>query len=63
MPRTKAGNEALANYVKKYGPIEGKKRYYASIVKGNPGTEKWEGGQGSGRLAKARSTYKRKHGK
>ena len=63
MPRTKAGEEALSNYIKKYGAVEGKKRYYASIVKGNPGTEKWEKGQGTGRLAKARATYKRKKGK
>ncbi len=60
MPRTKAGSKALASFKKQYGAEEGKKRYYASIVKGVPGSSKWEGKGGTGKLEKAKRTYARK---
>jgi len=61
MPQTASGKKALASFIKQYGPKEGRRRYYASIVKGAPGSSKWEGKGGTGTLAKAKRTYKRTH--
>jgi len=48
---------------KQYGAKKGEDVYYASIVKGKPGTSKLEGRGGTGKLAKAKRTYKRTHKK
>ena len=63
MPRTKSGSKALRSMKKQYGVSKGEDIYYASIVKGKPGSGQWEGKGGTGKLAKARKTYKKKHKK
>lgn len=63
MPTTKAGRKVLASMVKQYGKKKGKEVYFASIVKGKKGSNKWEGKGGTGKLAKAKRTYARKKGK
>ena len=63
MPRTKAGEKTMRAMKKQYGAKKGEDVYYASIVKGKPGTSKLEGRGGTGKLAKARRTYKRTHKK
>ena len=59
MPQTKKGKEIMSAMIKEYGPEKGKEVYYASIVKG-----KIKGAEGvgvTGKLAKARNTYKKNH--
>ncbi len=45
--------------VKQYGPKKGKQIYYASIVKGK--VKGAEGKGGTGKLDKAKKTYRKKH--
>lgn len=61
MPHTKSGKKVLRKMKEKYGSEKGEDVFYASIVKGKKGSSKWEGKDGSGKLAKAKRTYKRKH--
>ena len=63
MSRTKTGEKVMRTMKKQYGKEKGEDVYHASIVKGKPGTSKWEGKGGTGKLAKARRTYKRTHKK
>ncbi len=46
MPLTKSGMEVLKNMQKSSGAKHGKSEFYASINKGLPGSEKWEGNPG-----------------
>jgi hypothetical protein len=62
MPITKSGKKVLASMKKQYGEKKGEEVFNASIVKGKKGSEKWHG-KGSGKLAKAKRTYAKKHGK
>jgi len=62
MPRTKTGEKVIRSMRKKYGE-RAEEVYHASIVKGVPGSKKWEGKGGTGKLEKARRTYKRTHKK
>jgi hypothetical protein len=62
MPTTKTGRKVKKSMMEKYGKEKGEEVYYASIVKGKPGSSKWEGKGGTGRLAKAKRTYKKKRG-
>lgn len=59
MPQTKKGKEIMSAMIKEYGSEKGKEVYYASIVKGK--IKGVEGGGGTGKLAKAKNTYKKKH--
>lgn len=60
MPTTKKGEKIKKAMQKKYGSKKGKSVYYASIVSGKlKGVEKLSGG--SGKLAKARATYRKTH--
>lgn len=61
MPRTKVGKEVMSSMKKQYGAKKANEVFYGSIVKGNPGSSKWEGGGGTGRLAKAKASYAKKH--
>ena len=62
MPRTKAGEKTMRAMKREYGSKKkAESVYYASIVKGKPGTSKLEGKGGTGKLAKAKRTYKRTH--
>ena len=64
MPRTKTGEKVMRAMKKTYGSKKkGEEVYYASIVKGKPGTSKYEGKGGTGKLEKAKRTYKRTHKK
>lgn len=59
MPQTAKGKKILAAMKKEYGDKKGESTYYASIVAGRiKGTE---GKGGTGKLAKAKKTYKKKH--
>jgi len=59
MPLTKKGREILKKFQEQYGKEEGKKFFYASIVKGVlPSKGLHE--KGSGKLEKAKRTYQRK---
>ncbi len=61
MPITKKGTKILSAMKKEYGAEKGKAVYFASIVKGKVrGTE---GKGGTGKLAKAKKTYAKKHKK
>ena len=59
MPQTKKGKKIENAMEKEYGIEKGKRIYYASIVKGK--IKGVEGDDGTGRLAKAKKTYKRKY--
>jgi hypothetical protein len=60
MPTTAKGKKILSAMKKQYGIKKGKAIYYASIVKGKiKGAE----GKGTGRLEKAKRTYKKKNKK
>lgn len=60
MPQTAKGKKIMSAMEKEYGAKKGKEVYYASIVKGKvKGAE----GKGSGKLAKAKATYAKKHKK
>ena len=41
MPLTPEGRKVLRSYKKEYGDKKGEEVFYASINKGNPGSEKW----------------------
>ncbi len=57
MPLTKKGKKIMRSMKKQYGD-KAKNVFYGSIVKGKiTGAE----GRGSGKLAKARATYKKEH--
>lgn len=59
MPTTKKGKKILAKMKKQYGNKKAKSVYYASIVKGK--IKGAEGKGGTGKLAKAKATYAKKH--
>lgn len=59
MPQTAKGKKIEAAMVKEYGTKKGKSVYYASIVKGK--IKGAEGKGGTGKLAKAKRTYAKKH--
>ncbi|MDR3519920.1 MAG: hypothetical protein P4L63_03505 [Candidatus Pacebacteria bacterium] len=59
MPQTKKGEEIENAMEKEYGIDQGKRVYYASIVKGK--IKGAEGKGGTGRLTKAKNTYKKNH--
>ena len=61
MPQTAKGKKILTAMTKEYGSKKGKAVYYASIVKGK--VKGVEGKGGSGKLAKAKATYAKKHKK
>ena len=61
MPQTKKGKKIENAMEKEYGTEQGKRIYYASIVKGK--IKGVEGDGGKGTLAKAKNTYKRNHSK
>ena len=61
MPQTKKGKKIMSAMKKTYGAKKGKSVYYASIVKGK--VKGAEGKGGTGKLAKAKSTYAKKHKK
>jgi hypothetical protein len=61
MPITKKGKKIQAAMKKTYGAKKGKEVYYASIVKGK--VKGAEGKGGTGKLAKAKKTYAKKHKK
>lgn len=59
MPTTKKGAKIKKAMIKEYGEKKGKSVYYASIVKGKIKGAESKGG--TGRLAKAKRTYAKKH--
>lgn len=59
MPQTAKGKKVMQAMTKEYGAKKGKAVYYASIVKGK--LKGVEGAGGTGKLAKAKRTYKNKH--
>lgn len=61
MPTTKKGKKVLKAMQKQYGSDKGKSVYFASIVKGK--LKGAEGKGGTGKLAKAKKTYAKAHGK
>ena len=60
MPSTKVGKDVLKQMMKKYGNVKGKEVYFASIVKGNLGSSDWEEKGKTGKLEKAKNTYRKK---
>lgn len=61
MPQTSKGKEVMANLVKQYGAKKAKSVYYSMIVSGK--LKGAEGKGGTGKLAKAKRTYAKKHKK
>ena len=61
MPQTSKGAKIMKAMIKEYGKEKGKEVYYASIVKGK--VKGAEGKGGTGKLAKAKKTYAKKHKK
>ena len=59
MPATAKGKKIMSGMVKEYGAKKGKSVYFASIVKGK--IKGAEGKGGTGKLAKAKKTYKKEH--
>lgn len=59
MPQTKKGKKIESAMEKEYGIERGKRIYYASIVKGK--IKGVEGKGGTGKLDKAKKTYKKEH--
>ena len=59
MPQTKKGKKIEEAMEKEYGAKRGERIYYASIVKGR--IKGVEGKGGTGKLAKAKKTYKKNH--
>ena len=59
MPQTKKGKKIEETMEKEYGAKRGERIYYASIVKGR--IKGVEGRGGTGKLAKAKKTYKKSH--
>jgi hypothetical protein len=60
MPLSKRGREILKKFQEQYGKEEGKRIFYASIVKGNIPHSKVTKGKGSGKLEKAIRSHQRK---
>lgn len=54
MPLSKTGNKVLSNMQDEYGEDKGKSVFYASINKGRPGSDKWEGQRNGDKAAKAK---------
>jgi hypothetical protein len=46
MPLTPSGNKVLSSMQSTYGADKGERVFYASINKGKPGSQKWEGPKG-----------------
>jgi hypothetical protein len=63
MPLSSKGKKILKKFQELYGKEEGKRFFYASIVKGLIPHEKVTKGKGSGKLEKAIRTYQRKRKK
>jgi hypothetical protein len=63
MPLNRQGKEILKKFQEQYGKEEGKRFFYASIVKGIIPHSKVAEGKGSGKLLKAKRTYQKKHKK
>ena len=65
MPTTKAGAKVKKKLESEYGAKKGDSVYFALQVtgKGGKGAKKWEGKGGTGKLAKAKATYAKKHKK
>jgi hypothetical protein len=63
MPLNRRGKEILKKFQEQYGREEGKRFFYASIVKGIIPHEKVAKGKGSGKLEKAIRTHQRKRRK
>ncbi len=61
MPQTAKGKKIMSAMQKEYGAKAGKSIYYASIVKGK--VKGAEGKGGTGKLAKAKATFAKKHKK
>lgn len=63
MPTTVHGKKVLRKLRKEYGAKTGKNVYFSLQVKGKGGKGKhtWEGKGGTGKLAKAKRTYARRH--
>jgi hypothetical protein len=61
MPTTKKGAKIKKAMANQYGTKKGKQVYFASIVKGK--VKGAEGKGGTGKLAKAKATYKKRHKK
>jgi hypothetical protein len=59
MPQTRKGEKIESAMEKEYGTEQGKRIYYASIVKGRIKGVEDKGGKGT--LAKAKKTYKKEH--
>jgi hypothetical protein len=62
MPLTPRGKEILKKFQEQYGKEEGKRFFYASIVKGTL-KDKGLHGKGTGKLEKAKRTYQHKRKK
>jgi hypothetical protein len=60
MPLSKKGKELLKKFQEQYGKEEGKKFFYASVVKGNIPHKEVAKGKGSGKLEKAIRTHKKR---
>ena len=65
MPTTKAGAKVKKKLESEYGTKKGDSVYFALQVKGKggKGAKKWESKGGTGKLAKAKSTYAKEHKK
>ena len=65
MPTTKSGKKVKKKLQNQYGSKTGKKIYFALQVKGKggKGKHKWEGKGGTGKLEKAKKTYKKNYNK
>jgi len=61
MPLTPKGKKLLKKFIEQYGE-RGRDIFYASLVKGKL-KDKGIHGKGTGKLAKAKRTYQRKHKK
>ena len=59
MPQTKKGEKIENAMEKEYGIEQGKRIYYASIVKGRINGVEGKGGKGT--LAKAKKTFTKEH--
>jgi|YNPMSStandDraft_1061717.scaffolds.fasta_scaffold09926_3 hypothetical protein len=63
MPLSPKGKKILKKFQELYGKEEGKRFFYASIVKGKIPHSKVAENKGSGKLLKAKKTYQKKHKK
>lgn len=62
MPLTKKGKKVLKKFQEQYGKERGKEVFYASLVSGRL-KDRGLHEKGSGKLEKAKRTYKKKRGK